>query len=327
VKAPLGAVASRFGAVVNVLGLLVALALVLGAFQLLIEGKFDRDFVTWVNLQTIARQSTIVCLAALGMTFIIVSGAIDLSIGSAVALVTVVIAWCLRIGADPVLALAAGAAAGALVGATNGLLVSRLRVGSFIVTLGTLLVFRGIAKGIAGEQKIDAPTTWLGDLLAMLPREREWMVFPPGVWVMIAFAGLAALLLRQTRFGRHVVATGGNELAAHYSGVPVSRVRLAVFALGGFFAGLAGLMQFSRLTVGDPTVAVGLELDVIAAVVIGGGSLSGGQGSIVGSLLGAVLMTTIRAGCSQYGLHNWVQEIVTGSIIVAAVGLDRLRRR
>ncbi len=326
-KAPLGAVASRFGAVVNVLGLLVALALVLGAFQLLIEGKFDRDFVTWVNLQTIARQSTIVCLAALGMTFIIVSGAIDLSIGSAVALVTVVIAWCLRIGADPVLALAAGAAAGALVGATNGLLVSRLRVGSFIVTLGTLLVFRGIAKGIAGEQKIDAPTTWLGDLLAMLPREREWMVFPPGVWVMIAFAGLAALLLRQTRFGRHVVATGGNELAAHYSGVPVSRVRLAVFALGGFFAGLAGLMQFSRLTVGDPTVAVGLELDVIAAVVIGGGSLSGGQGSIVGSLLGAVLMTTIRAGCSQYGLHNWVQEIVTGSIIVAAVGLDRLRRR
>jgi ribose/xylose/arabinose/galactoside ABC-type transport system permease subunit len=316
---------ARFGAVANVLGLVAAWLLVLVVFQFLIEAKFDRSFLTAANLETLARQSAIVSLAALGMTFVIVSGAIDLSVGSIVAFVTVVIAWTLHRGADPITALLAGVTAGALAGTVNGLLVTRLRVGAFIVTLGTLLVIRGAAKGLAGEQKIDAPATWLADVLAMLPPDRKWMLVPPGVWVAFLFAVLAALLLRATVFGRHVVATGGNELAAHYSGIPVAKVRLLVFTLGGFFAGLAGLMQFSRLTVGDPTVAVGLELDVIAAVVIGGASLSGGQGSIVGSLLGALLMTTIRAGCSQYGLANWVQEIVTGSIIVLAVALDRLR--
>ncbi len=314
-----------FGAIANVLGLVVAWLLVLAVFHLLIEAKYDRPFLTIANLETLARQSAIVCLAALGMTFVIVSGAIDLSVGSTVAFVTVVIAWTLQRGSDPLLALFAGVAAGALAGAVNGLLVTRLRVGAFIVTLGTLLVIRGAAKGLAGEQKIDAPATWLGDVLAMLPPDRKWMLVPPGVWITFLFAAIAGVLLRATTFGRHVVATGGNELAAHYSGIPVAKVRLLVFVLGGFFAGLAGLMQFSRLTVGDPTVAVGLELDVIAAVVIGGASLSGGQGSIVGSLLGALLMTTIRAGCSQYGLPNWVQEIVTGGIIVLAVALDRLR--
>jgi ribose/xylose/arabinose/galactoside ABC-type transport system permease subunit len=120
---------------------------------------------------------------------------------------------------------------------------------------------------------------------------------------------------------------GSNEQTARLCGVAVERVKLAVYTICASFAGLAGLMQFSRLTVGDPTVAVGLELDVIAAVVIGGGSLSGGEGSILGSLVGALIMTVIRSGCSQMGLPNWVQEIVTGSIIVLAVALDRLRHR
>jgi ribose/xylose/arabinose/galactoside ABC-type transport system permease subunit len=248
-------------------------------------------------------------------------------VGSAVAFVTVVIAWFLQRGAGPWAALMAGLAAGTLVGAANGFLVTRLKVGAFIVTLGTLLIIRGAAKGLAGEQKIDAPLTWLGDVLAMLPPDRKWMIVPPGVWLMVVLAVGCALLLRNTRFGRHVLAVGGNSEAAHYSGISVAKTRLLVFVVAGLFAGFAGLMQFSRLTVGDPTVAVGLELDVIAAVVIGGASLSGGQGSILGSLLGAVLMTTIRAGCSQYGLPNWVQEIVTGGIIVFAVALDRVRVR
>jgi ribose transport system permease protein len=119
----------------------------------------------------------------------------------------------------------------------------------------------------------------------------------------------------------------GNKQTARLCGVAVERVKVLVFMLGGAFAGLAGLMQFSRLTVGDPTVAVGLELDVIAAVVIGGGSLSGGQGSILGTLVGALIMTTIASGCTQIGLPNWVQQIITGAIIVVAVALDRLRHR
>ena len=138
---------------------------------------------------------------------------------------------------------------------------------------------------------------------------------------------LVAGMLRYTRFGRHIFAIGSNEDTARLCGVAVDRVKIMIYTLIGAFAGLAGLMQFSRLTVGDPTTAMALELDVIAAVVIGGGSLSGGEGSVLGTLAGAFIMTVISSGCEQMGLHNWVQQIVTGSIIVVAVALDRLRHR
>lgn len=138
---------------------------------------------------------------------------------------------------------------------------------------------------------------------------------------------MVAGLLRYTRLGRHIFAIGSNEQTARLCGVPVQRVKVVTYTLGGLFFGLAGLMLFSRLTVGDPTAAVGLELDVIAAVVIGGGSLAGGEGSVLGSLVGALIMSVIRSGCSQMGLSNWVQELVTGAVIVVAVALDRLRHR
>jgi len=148
-----------------------------------------------------------------------------------------------------------------------------------------------------------------------------------GFWILIFLAFATAAFLRYTRLGRHIFAIGSNEQTARLCGVAVERVKLIVFMLGGLCAGLAGLMQFSRLTVGDPTVAVGLELDVIAAVVIGGGSLSGGEGSVLGTLVGALIMTVIASGCTQMGMPNWVQEIITGGIIVVAVALDRLRHR
>jgi ribose/xylose/arabinose/galactoside ABC-type transport system permease subunit len=188
-------------------------------------------------------------------------------------------------------------------------------------------VFRGLAKGLAHEQKIDAPLSWLNDLLAALAPAQSWMVFPAGVWVLVALAAITSFVLTYTRFGLHVFAIGSNEQAARLCGVPIERVKLLIYTLSGLLAGMAGLMQFSRLTVGDPTVAAGLELDVIAAVVIGGGSLSGGEGTVLGTMLGALIMTVIRSGCTQIGLSNWVQEIVTGVIIVLAVVLDRLRHR
>jgi ribose/xylose/arabinose/galactoside ABC-type transport system permease subunit len=287
--------------------------------------RAPETFPTLSNFETILRQTTIVAFAAIGMTYIIISGAIDLSVGSMVALVTVVIALFLEAHVPAFGAAALGISAGLLCGAFNGFLVSKLKVSSFIVTLGGFLLFRGIAKGLADNQKIDAPMTWLADVLATLRPDEKWKVVPPGVWLLIVCAILAALILSKTVFGRNVLAVGGNEEAARLSGINVDRTRIGVFALSGLFVGIAGLMQFSRLTVGDPTVAVGLELDVIAAVVIGGASLSGGEGSIAGSLLGALIMATIRAGCSQIGLDNWVQEIVTGVIIVAAVALDGWR--
>ncbi len=285
------------------------------------------------NLQTIARQSTIVGIAALGMTLIIISGGIDLSVGSTIALTTVVIAAVLARGFSPITAVAAGIGAGVVTGLVIGALVTKLKVVPFIVTLGMMLIVRGAAKGIAGEQKIDAPITGLNNLLAATGRATP----PMGVWIMFGLAIAVAALLRYTVFGRHIVAIGSNESTARLCGVRVNRVRVLVYALGGLFTGIAGLMQYSRLTVGDPTVAIGAELDVIAAVVIGGGSLAGGEGSIIGSLAGAWIMTVIRNGCSQLplpewlgggiGLANWVQEIVTGCIIVIAVALDRLRHR
>lgn len=315
----------------NIVGLVITWIAVIGFFVLYIRQTKDVEagmrFASRDNLETVFRQTAIVGFGAIGMTFIIVCGMIDLSVGSVVAWVTVFVAWLLERGASPAAAAAGGIAAGLVAGAVNGQLVTRLKLSPFIVTLGTLLIFRGVAKGMADNQKIDAPMTWMADVLARLAPAKQWQMFPPGVWLVIVFAIFASFLLQRTIFGRNVVAVGANEEAAKLAGIPPESVRGKVFALGGFFIGLAGLMQFSRLTVGDPTVAQGLELDVIAAVVIGGASLSGGQGTIAGSMVGALVISTIRAGCSQAGFPNNVQEIVTGCIIITALALDRWRRR
>ncbi|MEQ1822491.1 MAG: ABC transporter permease [Fimbriimonadaceae bacterium] len=277
------------------------------------------------NIETIIRQTIIVGFASIGMTFVIAAAMIDLSVGSAVALVTVAVATALKAGWSPGMAALAGIVAAIAVGAFNGLLVTRLKVGAFVVTLASLLAVRGTAKGIAHETKIDANLTWLNDLTAALNAKTSWMLLPIGGWLVIVFAILGALILHRTVFGRNVIAIGSNPEAAHLSGISVSRVQLGVYLLAGIFVGMAGVSQFARLSVGDPTVAEGLELNVIAAVVIGGASLSGGSGSIFGSLIGALIMTTINTIGSQAGWPTWIQAIVTAVIILVAVGLDRLR--
>ena len=274
------------------------------------------------NLELVARQTAIVAAAALGLTVIIISGGIDLSVGSVVALTTVVIALLLGQGWSPLAAALAGVVSAAVCGVINGLLITALRVVPFIVTLGTMILVRGAAKGFAEERRIEAPQTWLNDLLRVTRGEA---LLPSGIWAVIVLSILVALLLRYTRFGRHVFAIGSNERMARLCGVAITRTKIVVYALSAAFVGFAGLLQFSKLSVGDPTVAVGLELDVIAAVIIGGGSLSGGRGTVAGTLIGAAIMTVIQIGCSQRGLANWVQQIVTGCIIVAAVALDRIR--
>jgi len=308
---------------VNRLMPLAALVLVYAVFAVIAPPSF----VSFKNLELIVRQTAIVGLASLGMTLVIISGGIDLSVGSIVALVTVCIAWLLMAGASPILAAVGGILAGLVCGFINGALITRLKLVPFIITLGTLLVYRGLAKGLAHEQKIDAPLSWINELLAALKPEQGWMVVPAGVWLLILLAILVALVLKYTRFGLYTYSVGSNEQASRLCGVPIEKVKLLIYAVSGLFAGFAGLMQFSRLTVGDPTVAAGLELDAIAAVVIGGGSLAGGEGSVLGTILGALIMTVIRSGCTQMGLSNWVQEIVTGIIIVVAVVLDRMRHK
>lgn len=280
-------------------------------------------FTTWDNFAIVFQQTAVIGIAALGMTLVIVAGGIDLSVGSIIALGTVVIARLLTAGWSPLLAALGGVAAATACGAFSGALITRLRLLPFVVTLGMMGALRGAAKGLANEQPIYPDETWLNKLMLLGGRGS----LPGGVWLMLGFAALVALALRYTRFGRHVFAVGSNELTARLCGVPVERVKVLVYALGGLFAGLGAVLQFAYLTGGDPTTAVGLELNIIAAVVIGGASLSGGQGTIVGTLIGALIMSVVANGCTKLGLSNWVQEIVTGGIIIAAVLLDYWRRR
>jgi len=282
------------------------------------------SFLSAYNLKTVCTQTVIVGLGAIGMTFVIVSGGIDLSVGSVIALSSVSTAWFLRDGMSPVGAASLGVMTGAACGLVNGMLITRLRIVPFIVTLGMLGMARGVSKWIGEEQKIDAPAGALSDLMSKSP-EPSWLLLAPGVWIMFGLAALMALVLRSSVLGVRTFSIGSNEDAARLCGVPVARTKVMLYVLCGAFAGLAGVMQFGRLTVGDPTTAIGKELDVIAAVVIGGGSLAGGEGSILGAIIGAFLMSFLANGCNLAGVPNYVQEIIIGGIIVAAVAVDRMR--
>lgn len=281
-------------------------------------------FLSAFNLRVVLSQTVITALGAIGMTMIVVGGGIDLSVGASIALTGVLAATGLRDGWSPPMAVAAAVAAGGIIGLLNGAVITALRVVPFIVTLGMLGTARGTAKWLAGEQTVNVPATWINDLVVTMPKP-AWLILPVGVWIVIALAVIVALVLRNTVFGRRIFALGSNEAAARACGIDTTRLKLAIYGCAGCLFGLTGVMQVSRLRQGDPTVANGAELDIIAAVVIGGGSLSGGEGSIAGSLIGALIMAFLRNGCQQMGWPNYIQEIIIGVIIVLAVALDRAR--
>lgn len=299
------------------------LALVILVFAVLTGAP--AQYLSMPNLRIVLAQTVIVAIGAVGMTMIIVSGGIDLSVGSTIALTGVVTALTLDRSWPPVIAIVVAIAVGGLVGAVNGLVITTLRVVPFIATLGMLGVARGAAKWAAGEMTVGAPETWINEMAVTFPSQ-PWMIVAPGVWLTVILAVTASLVLQRTVFGRHVFAIGSNEIAARACGVAVTRMKVAIYALAGCTFGLAGLMQMSRLRQGDPTVAAGVELDIIAAVVIGGGSLSGGQGSILGAMIGALIMAFLRNGCQQVGWPNYIQEIIIGAIIVIAVALESRAR-
>jgi len=309
---------------ITVLGPFLGLALVILTFSIL-TGSPEK-YLSPFNIRVVLSQTVIVAIGAIGMTVIIISGGIDLSVGSAIALSSVVTALAVNAGLDPVIAVMAGIMAGAVVGCVNGLVITGLGVVPFIATLGMLGVCRGVAKWLANQEPVNVSSTWINDLVATFPNP-PWLMLAPGVWIAILLAVLMAVILRNTIFGRRVFAVGSNEEAARACGISTNRLRVWIYTIGGLFFGLAGVMQMSRLRQGDPTVAAGAELDIIAAVVIGGGSLSGGQGTILGTMVGAMIMAFLRNGCQQMGWPNYVQEIMIGVIIVAAVAVDQLRSR
>jgi ribose transport system permease protein len=300
------------------LGLLV----VIGLFSIPAETR--EFFLTYHNFKLILTQTVIVAIGALGMTMIIVSGGIDLSVGSSVAFTSVVGALLIQKGWGPAPVLLAVVLSGGLIGLLNGAAIAALRLVPFIITLGSLGVARGAAKWLADNQTVNYETSPINQW--MTTADPFSYALPAGVWVAAGLAILTAGLLRNTVLGRHIFALGSNEATARLCGIATTRLKVAIYALAGCFFGLAGLFQLSRLRQGDPTVAVGLELDIIAAVIIGGASLSGGVGTILGSMIGALIMAVLRNGSQQMGWPTYFQEIIIGLVIIVAVFVDRLRQ-
>jgi ribose transport system permease protein len=269
-------------------------------------------------------------MAALGMTVIIMAGGIDLSAGTALALAATVLAYVLEKGYGVHVAIFTAIMTGAIAGLVNGTLISFLRLAPFIVTLGTMTFYLGLAKLIANETTIRPPLDsiplWLNRLMSPQPKP-AWQLLPLSVWMTLVMALLTSGLMNFTVFGRHVRAVGANEPTAILCGIRVARLKICVYTLAGALVGLAGMFQFARLATGNPMSGIGMELRMIAAVVIGGASLMGGRGSMFGTIIGAGITSVIANGCSMLKLDNPLQDMVLGVIIVAAVLIDRIRSR
>jgi ribose transport system permease protein len=320
----------------SVSGPVLGLVALLGLFVLLLAARGEaRHFLSLANLQVLLHETTVTVVLSLGMLLIIISGGIDLSAGSVVALVTVVAMQVYRqleqrMGPGPqvsIAAVAAGIGVGGLAGLINGTVITRLQVSPFVATLGMMSIARGLAVWLAGRTRISfrgVRPDWV-DLLA---RARpDGLLFDPGVWGALGLAVVVAVLLRATVFGRYCYAIGSNEMAARLCGVAVERCKLAVYLLAGLLTGVAGILRFAQTSGGDPNAAVGLELEVIAAVVIGGASLSGGQGTVMGTLLGVLILGVLENGVNYSGVPLETKFIVIGVVVVVNTALSQWQRR
>jgi ribose transport system permease protein len=334
-----------------VLGLIGVLALFI--ILIAIKGELPR-FLSLGNLQVLLHEATIPAIVALGALLVIVSGGIDLSVGSVVALAGVVTMQVYRhlykgpetLTLASSAAIAAGVVVGGLCGLANGLMITGLRVTPFVVTLGMLGIARGLAVWLAERRQLvfDAGTRpgWVDALSEVRPGttvtnaiggqltkdyQAAWYLFNPGFWTMIGLAVVIAVVLRSTIFGRYCYAIGSNEATARLCGVPVERNKVLIYTLAGLLAGWAGVLSFAHLGAGDPSAGEGLELQVIAAVVIGGAALTGGRGTVVGTLLGVLILGVLENGVNTFEVPVEVKYILLGVIIIANTALSQWQRR
>jgi ribose transport system permease protein len=279
-------------------------------------------FLTANNLTSVVRQTAVFNTMALGMTIVIISGGIDLSVGSILGLAGLIGTMALEAGYPIIAGVLVGLAVGMACGFLNGLLITRLRIPPFVVTLGTLGIYRGLALIFSNGlpvHKIPAAFSFLG--------EGSLLGIPFVLWMLVLCAVAVHVVLEHTRLGRYAFAIGSNRIASVYAGIPVDFHMTAVYAIGGALTGLAGMIEASRLMTGQPTAGQGYELQAIAAVVIGGGSLNGGEGSVVGTLIGAFIMGLLSNGADLLNISNYWQQVIIGSVIILAVTLDEVRKR
>jgi inositol transport system permease protein len=274
------------------------------------------------NLINVARQISINGILAVGVTFVLLTGGVDLSLGSLVALTGVIAATFAHPGDYPlVVPLFMGIAAGTACGAINGAVITRGGVPPFIATLGMMTIARGLAQVISGGRPVSNMNP---DLVRIAG---DFVGIPIPVIILAGVALAAWVILANTRTGRHIYAVGGNENAARASGINVRRVKMFAYTFCGGLSGLAGIVLAARITTGQPNAGIAYELDAIAAVVIGGTSLSGGVGSVGGTVLGALLMGVINNGLDLLNVSSYYQQIIKGMIIIGAVWLDRRNAR
>jgi ribose transport system permease protein len=279
-------------------------------------------FLPAINLASVARQTAVINIMALGMTLVIITGGIDLSVGSILAIAGLFGTMAIKDGYPIPIAIIIGIATGLLCGFLNGLMITQLRINAFIVTLGTLEAYRGLAlvvsKGLPVHEIPDS-FSFLGD--------GNLLGIPFSLWLLALCALLMHFVLEHTKLGRYAFAIGSNSAAAYYAGVPIKFHLTAVYAIAGMLAGLAGMIEASRLMTGQPTAGQGYELQAIAAVVIGGGSLQGGEGSVMGTLIGAFIIGLLSNGSDLLGVNPYWQQVIIGAVIIVAVAFDELRKR
>jgi ribose transport system permease protein len=304
---------------------LIALLMMVCVFSLLADG-----FFSWDNLWTVMRQISVNICLSVGMTLVILTGGIDLSVGSILALCGAITAGLLKFGIEvevlnlyigfTVLGAAlAGVILGGGLGLFNGLMITRFRVPPFVATLAMLTIARGLTKLYTGGGAI----TGLGDGFVQIG-SGTLLGMPNQVWLALGTVTISVVLLKKTRFGRYIYAVGGNEEAAKLSGLNVKRIKVMVYTLAGVLSALGGLIVTARLNSATPIAGEGYELDSIAAVVIGGTSLSGGRGSIQGTVLGALIIGVLNSGLVIMGVDPFWQQVIKGFVILLAVIVDRL---
>lgn len=319
----------RMGSYVNRLGLdLTILAPLIALVVLLVASSLASEyFLNTRNITNVMRQVSYTGIIAIGVTFVIIGGGIDLSVGSMVALVGVLLLYALNAVTDPVMAIVVGIlvalGSGALFGVFNGLLVTRGKITAFIATLATMSIFRSVALYLTDAGEVVSDNPLFPDLGG-----GYWLGIPIPVWAFLILAAVAHVLLFYTRFGRHLCAVGANAQVARYSGIRVRSVILGSFTIAGACVGLSAIMLTSRLNSISPSDAgVLYELDAIAAVVIGGTALSGGKGSIWGTVIGALILGIINNMLNLLGVSPYLQGMVKGSVILIAVLVQYKRQQ